>query len=461
MPSKRRLLIGHWQAALETEEATHARAVAREVAGRLRDPARVESAVASARQQTAYPRSVHWRPEGVAQGYAGLALLWGAADACMPGEGWDIVGHEHLRRAVRAAEQERRLTHSMYSGLGGLAFTSWYLSRGGIRYNKLLRTVDTALVDLVMSATATLSAGHHHGVSVSTFDVISGLAGVGRYLLLRRDERPHRMALEAVLRFLALLTEEKDGLPHWHTPSRCIADEAWQQAYPHGNLNCGLAHGIPGPLALLSMAAIDGVIVEGQSEAIGRIAEWLWQSRSEDRWGLNWPTAVPLDLEKRSPSATLAHAERIDAACKPSRTAWCYGSPGIARSLWLAGEALHEASYKNIAVAAMEAVYRRPLSARQIDSPTFCHGVAGLQQITLRFADESNLPLFIDAARALHRQMIDAFEPASVLGYRNLEPGGGLVDQPGVLDGAAGIALVLLAASTPVEPLWDMLFLLS
>jgi hypothetical protein len=30
-----------------------------------------------------------------------------------------------------------------------------------------------------------------------------------------------------------------------------------------------------------------------------------------------------------------------------------------------------------------------------------------------------------------------------------------------LLDGAPGVALVLLAAATPVEPTWDRLFLLS
>jgi hypothetical protein len=109
----------------------------------------------------------------------------------------------------------------------------------------------------------------------------------------------------------------------------------------------------------------------------------------------------------------------------------------------------------------MEAVYRRPLPARRIDSPTFCHGVAGLQQITLRFAHDCGSTLFVDAARALHQQIIDCYEPESLLGYRNVDPDGGRVDQVGLLDGAAAVPLVLLAASTPVEPRWDALFLLS
>jgi hypothetical protein len=109
----------------------------------------------------------------------------------------------------------------------------------------------------------------------------------------------------------------------------------------------------------------------------------------------------------------------------------------------------------------MEAVYRRPLHVRRIDSPTFCHGVAGLLQITFRFAHETGLPQFTEAARALYEQLLSLYEPDSLLGYYSLEPGGNRVDQPGLLDGVPGVVLALLAAATSVEPTWDRLFLLS
>ncbi len=402
-----------------------------------------------AREQTAFPKSVHWQPYGVAQGYGGLALLCSVADACMPGEGWDTTGHTYLQCAVRAVEQKDQLAYGMASGIGGLAFAACSLSRNGTRYRKLRRSLDEAVIARVIDATAL--APVVHGVSVSSFDMISGLAGVGR-LLLCSDEPEHRAALEAVLRWLVALTDEQDGVPHWHTPARHIADEATRLSYPHGNLNCGLAHGIPGPLALLSIAAAAGVRVEGQLFAIRRIAEWLSRHCIQDQWGCSWPTAVPL-----GPGGVLAQ----DSTNRPSRTAWCYGSPGVARSLWLAAQALNEPEYADLAVATLEAVCRRPVCDRHIDAPTFCHGVAGLQQITLRFAHDTGLPLFKEAGRALHRQLLEAYEPASLLGYRNLEPGGRRIDQPGLLDGAPGVAMVLLAAAMPVEPVWDRLFLLS
>jgi hypothetical protein len=145
----------------------------------------------------------------------------------------------------------------------------------------------------------------------------------------------------------------------------------------------------------------------------------------------------------------------------PSRCAWCYGSPGIARALWLAGTALNRADYRDLAISAMKAVFRRPVPLRHIDSVTFCHGVAGLLAIALRFAHETGDGSFIHESNRLARQILDGYQPESLLGFRNLETAGSEIDQPGLLDGSSGVALVLLAASTNVAPDWDRLFLLS
>src|SRR5262249_39219365 len=116
---------------------------------------------------------------------------------------------------------------------------------------------------------------------------------------------------------------------------------------------------------------------------------------------------------------------------------------------------------RDVAVSAMEAIFRRPVPARMIDSPTFCHGVAGLLAVTLRFARETGSTHFVAEAETLVGQLLDAFQPDSLLGYRNLEFGGNQTDHPGLLAGAAGVGLVLLTAATSVEPTWDRAFLLA
>jgi hypothetical protein len=428
--------------------------VAREVATRLRNRELIEAATTAAAQQTAYPQSVYWEPHGVAQGDAGLALMCGYLDSCFPDEGWEVTAHHYLTLAARGAERSGYLAPGLFGGLSGLAFAARYLSRQGTRYQRLLTAIEEALLPRTVELADTLSQ-QKQGVSVGQFDLISGLSGVGAYLLCRREHQATVAALRTILRGLVALTGEEDGVPYWHTPAHLMSgEETMLRLYPNGNLNCGLAHGIPGPLGLMALALHSGVEVEGLEEAIDQVANWLSQNRVDDAWGMNWPTAVPLAPDGESAAASSLPAES-------SRSAWCYGSPGVARALWLAGEALGNPEYRELAIDAMKAVYRRPVWERRIDSPTFCHGVAGLLQVTLRFANDTGMPLFKEAAKALSEQLLSLHDPDTLLGYYSLEPGGQRVDQPGLLDGAPGVALVLLAAATDVQPTWDRLFLLS
>jgi hypothetical protein len=437
-----------WTVTLPADQAAAAAAVARDVATRLTDKVRVSAAIEAAARQTAYPRSVYWEPHSIAQGDAGLAVLYASMDACFPGEGWDEPGHAALEAAVRGAEASDYPSRGLFSGLTGLAFAAVALSRGGARYRRLLEGLDPAVAQHAIRLAKYVSSGPAH-LSVGEFDAISGLAGLSAYLRARMDGRL-ASALEAVLEALVSLARETKAIPAWYTPPHLLGDESMVRLYPHGNLNCGLAHGIPGPLAALTLALRDQVQVRGQTLAMHRISEWLVRNRADDAWGVNWPTAVPIP-ERAAEGAYL----------EPSRAAWCYGSPGVARALWLAGDVTSNAEWCDLAVEAMRAVYRRPIKERRIDSPTFCHGVAGLLQITLRFARDTGQAVFADAAESLTNQLIALYEPDSILGYRSFEPNGNRIDQPGLLDGPAGVALVLLSAALPVEPTWDGLFLLS
>lgn len=449
-----------WQSAISGIRRAKAMQVACEVVARLRDCDRVNEAARASIGQTSYPRSVHWRPASMAQGYAGLALMCSYLDTCFPNDGWDVTGHHCLELASH--DDLGRLSPSLYSGLSGLAFAAWHLSRGETRYRKLLGTLDRALVPAAADLARRLA--DTRGGPVHEFDIVSGAAGVGAYLLCRRDNIAAMDALRTLLNSLVQLSGTKARLPRWYTPAESL-DETMLPLSPWGNLNCGLAHGIPGPLALLALAQLSGVVVDASVDAIHTIANWLISNRADDEWGVNWPTIVPLAKLEEERAAGDGHGLATPTPSlsgrRPSRTAWCYGSPGVARALWLAGRAVDKQEYCEIALDAAAAVYRRPLRARQIDSPTFCHGVAGLLQITLRFANETQNEPFGKAAATLCDQLIELYDPATRLGYYSLEPAGNRVDQPGLLDGAAGVPLVLLAACVPCEPSWDRFFLLS
>ena len=449
-----------WKPSIAGDLALWGSQVAHDVARRLKDPEIVERAAADAKTQTAYPRSTHWTPYSVSQGYAGIALLWGYMDACFPDEGWDVTGRETLQRATRDAELRTAVPIGSFSGLAGLGMAAWQLSRGGVRYRRLLAKIDEAVVPQVLQMAAAIRA-ERDGVNVGDFDVISGLSGAGSYLLSRRGEATVTNALAQVVSALVELVSEREGLLRWHTPTRLLWDEELTRTYPHGNLNCGLAHGLPGVLAFLSLALAAGSTTPGLNDAVEYAAGWLAANRCDDEWGINWPTAVSI-VEAITESGSSLQAGRSSLAPDgPSRCAWCYGSPGIARSLWLAGEALNEDRWRELAIAAMEAVFKRPASSRRIDSPTFCHGKAGLLQIALRFANDTGRDIFVRESQNLAREILLAYKPGSTLGFRNIESGENEIDQPGLLDGVPGVVLVLLAGSATVAPDWDRLFLLS
>jgi len=114
-----------------------------------------------------------------------------------------------------------------------------------------------------------------------------------------------------------------------------------------------------------------------------------------------------------------------------------------------------------IALEALKAVLRRPVSKRHIDSPNLCHGIAGLLLICLRFAHESQDTFLIEQIPLLVEQILAQFDSQSPFGFRDLEAEGIQVDQPDFLTGAPGTALALLAASSDIAPSWDRLLLLS
>jgi len=289
------------------------------------------------------------------------------------------------------------------------------------------------------------------GLPVQVWDLITGITGAGAYLLVRREETAARAALEDTLAALVDLMGETDSAPRWATPPEDLhADE--RERTPEGNLNCGVAHGAPGALALLSLALTEGVEVKGQLNAIRRTADWVAAQCLPGRFGPEWPAVVPL-------------GKNHDAGRQPpARPGWCYGSAGVARVLWLAGKALNASEYVRLADRAVRAALERQRTEKPHDAPTLCHGTAGLAQVALRMAAESGAEDLTRAAQNLSFDLVERFDPDAPLGYR-AEPlvrdlRGPEVDAT-LLDGAAGPALVLLAAATQSDPGWDRALLLS
>jgi lantibiotic biosynthesis protein len=422
-----------WRPVWTGADAERARAVALEVASRL-----------AARKHVAEDRS----PAGLASADLSIALVCAQLDRLLPDAGWDRAGHVHLAAAGRAAQRDGTPL-GLFDGVAGLGYAAQRLAAGRARYSTMLTAIDDAIARSVAASPAGLV--RKRGVPVRAWDLMSGITGIGVYLLARRAQPAPRAALDQTLATLVDLTRETDDAPRWATPPEHLHQGMLEDA-PEGNLNCGLAHGAPGPLALMSLALTEGWEVSGQVDAMRRLAEWVAGQCRPGRFGPEWPVAIPL-------------GETHNAARQPpAPPGWCYGNAGVARALWLAGGALDEPDFARLAERAVRAALERQRTERSLDTPMLCHGTAGLGQVTLHMAADTGAEDLSREARRLCLELVDQFDPDAPFGYRSearLRELWGFEVDPTLLNGAPGPALVLLAAVTDADPGWDRAMLLT
>ena len=149
-----------------------------------------------------------------------------------------------------------------------------------------------------------------------------------------------------------------------------------------------------------------------------------------------------------------------------SRLAWCYGDPGIAATLLVAARAAGEPAWEDKALEVARAAASRPAERSFVRDAGVCHGAAGLAHLFNRFWQASGEEVFRDAARFWIERTLELRSPGEgIAGFRAWHAMTGSTGQwaavPGLLEGAAGVALVLLAAVSPVEPEWDRILLVS
>jgi len=361
-------------------------------------------------------RGVRGRGNSLHGGHPGIAVLHAALSAWDPA--WATVSHAHL--AIEADVAPESVVPA--------ALVHRYVHGGG--YDRLLERAGTAI------AGACERWRRPDRLAMADYDVISGLTGRGRLLLALGGDRCSA-ALGRVLEHLVALTRPVvvDGVavPGWWCAPDRYAVEVDRLRYPRGDFNAGLAHGISGPLALLSLAHRHGHRVEGMTDAMRGISDWLLRWAWTDESGVGWPARVDFDSQVRG------------RAVPAGRSAWCYGTAGVAFALHLAATELGDAG----AAAVARAAVGRPGPG---EGPTLCHGDAGLLQITARMG--------VPAADVVARRVLAAFDPAAPFGFRHHLHTGGRVDDPGLLQGAAGVALALATHAGNPAP-WDLALLLS
>lgn len=276
-----------------------------------------------------------------------------------------------------------------------------------------------------------------------SYDLISGLVGIGVYLLERGDVPSARLALDRLVGHLSAMSEVTPDGVAWYTPHELLPTNL-RAAWPDGHFNCGLAHGVPGVAALLGRVAA--------------LPDADPRHRALAEATLRWVVAQQLPPNDRNRYPTWFGRGGTGT---PTRTAWCYGDPGVAIATLGASTRLGLSTVDALALARECA--SRPFENCGVEDAGLCHGAAGLAHIFNRCFQASGEPALRDAARTWFQRALDMRRPDGVGGFLawmvSADNVRAWLPTTSILEGPTGIALALLGALEPTEPSWDRLLL--
>ncbi len=356
----------------------------------------------------------------LAEGRSGGALFFAYFGLALDDDAARALAARLIEQSLEAAAGQVVLEY-LYQGFAGVAWTlahvdGWLFD---LRDGDPNEGVDAALLELVQTVPWR-----------GDYDLISGLTGIGMYALERLPRSAAHELLSAVVARLSELAGRDSAHAFWWTPAARLPALV-RARFPNGAWNLGVAHGATGVVGLLARASEAGI--PAAQPWVGPAVEWLLAQEMPAEVGSGFPAFVAPEVRSGR-----------------SRLGWCYGDAGIAGVLLDTARRARVSGWEAEAIRIAQRAAACPLAQSGVVDASICHGSAGLAHIFNRLYQATGQAAFRAAAEEWLQRAMASWCPDAELASR-----------PGLLSGAAGVGLALLAASTSHEPRWDRLFLLS
>jgi lantibiotic modifying enzyme len=401
-----------------------------------------------------------WSPTTLTYGYPGLICCFSEMHHFFPDQKWDLIAHQCIEKLVEAIKTQGILDSSLYTGYAGICFALDLASKENHLYPRLRKQLHTALLENI--STHYLQPIQHfinksQPVYPYFYDTIAGIIGILTYLLTHANDENTLPSILDILKVLIKLTETTKingaSIPGWFIASKDLPASRGDMSHIQGVFDTGLAHGISGSLAILAKASLKGITVPGQTEAMQRIIFWLKSHRTDVSDYKNvWPGYVHLQNQKEIiPQSSY-------------RDGWCYGAPGIAFSLFLAGCALKDSNLYEYAVKAMESVCERFTNQNTLTCPSICHGLSGLLITVHQMYLATKSEVFLNTSKSISEHILKLYNEKFPIGFKSDMTHNSkhtFIDNPGFLDGTSGIVMSLLFQLSDRPRPWLPIFLIG
>ncbi len=257
------------------------------------------------------------------------------------------------------------------------------------------------------------------GVAWVDYDLFRGPSGL--VLAGTSKAAPSKPFLPAV-RHLARLCDDPglEGL-------RAGTEISPRSAFNIGRINTGMGHGVTGVASALRHAVETFEDGSDYRPALRRACDWLVEEAYlADRDFITW-SPVGRDGAKAS-------------GLFDRRQAWCYGTPGVAWTLWDAGRVLGDPSLQVLGEEAMRSFCRVfddgfhfPIHDAS-EKLAICHGVAGTLAVADAFARHAGLDEAAELRERLEQHLLDRMDQIADIAKTDMT----------MLGGAGGIVSVML-----------------
>ena len=346
-------------------------------------------------------------------------------------------GIKILEAVFAQIEQSDSYVFSLCNGLAGFGWALEYLDKKGYHEcntNVLLEDIDLVLSDVL-----------NFEMKSGNYDFLHEALGIVLYFMSRIPQKESLLsALQRFVTQLNLLSEKQSNSAiKW---TSVIDHETQKTGY-----NISLSHGMSSIAVILSkLYGIKGTDQQMIRNLLqGGVNYILEQEIDKDKYGAFFPNFAIESTEQ-------LHGSRLG---------WCYGDLGIAMTLWQAGIALQNESWKNKALKVLlfAAEKRRDLEKNFVNDAGLCHGAAGIGHIFYRAWWNTRMSEFKNAADYWFNQTIKMSIFADGLaGYKAWYGSEkGWINDYSLLEGIAGIGLALMSYYYEIEPTWDECLLLS
>lgn len=370
---------------------------------------------------------------GLYSGTFGVVLFLGHFLHHFPNDRYQALYEQYLEFCLQKLSEEEQ-TYTYCRGLAGILNCLELMNE--------ISLVNIDYSDINKKYTPILLSKMKYDLSHAHYDFMHG--GIGIALCYRNNEE----FIEQTVKNLFATAVKKDNNIKWMS----YVSSAGSMGY-----NISLSHGMSSIVIYLARIHKHGIMLD-QIENLLRGAS-------------NYILSQEIDFNKFGswfPSTSLENNEPIS----KSRLAWCYGDLGVAIALWQAGEALSDIRLCEKAAEIFKyCAGRREPGIDALNDACICHGSAGVAMIFNYIYEKTGDKFFAETSRYWLSVTLEDFGKFTdgFCGFK-------MYSSPNenkristvrngynLLEGIAGIGLVLLSSITPISISsckWRELFLL-